>query len=668
MTQEVTLPGGDVLAFPDDMAPATMQALVQRHVATQAVTPMQDIKNAAPYSVPKALVGIAGLPGDVADMAAAAKKKLLSWAPDWVGQADSAVNRVLPPNPLNMIAPALPRSAPLRNAAEQVTGPWYDPVTRAGKVADTGIQTATTMGRNWITNPAMAGLLTGGITAGTEAAGAMTNDNPWARLAGGLLGGGGPAALNAMRSKPGAIVKDAVGDLTPAQIQEAIAMQEASKRLGVPLMGTESLDRGHQLASAVYAHPSGNQNIDNFLRQRSAQVGPAVDSNIIAQTGPRDIPQNNAARAQAAAEASISGLERDRTNLVAPDYFRAQRETLPQSAVDAVRAQAQGQQAMAPPSQAGQFTPFITDLSAPNAANAALLDSVYKRARDAANLPIGASTADKEAASAARVLAPSLEKLTQQSPNLARGRQQYQDFTRTQIEPVTSGPVGVVAGKAGYDPAAPSPVPRVTSTVADTNTVRPDTIRELYTHLNGQDPQAFPGIVQTHLENQLNNALGDIRTGPNPTSGAKFRQAVAGTPQDRANFDEMMRGVAKAHGAPPDEVVKGANTLLDILDRTGRTPGIGSPTSTRGQVNEQMSRTMLGDTLSTISLNPLRPAARRFDEWIQRGRYAGLSEALTAPDSVQQLVKLAKIKPDSLSASYYAASLLGLDKAIGSGQ
>ncbi len=174
--------------------------------------------------------------------------------------------------------------------------------------------------------------------------------------------------------------------------------------------------------------------------------------------------------------------------------------------------------------------------------------------------------------------------------------------------------------------------------------------------------------MQTHLENQLNAATADIRSGPNPTAGAKFRQAIVGTPQEQANFNEMMRGVAHASGANPDAVVSGANNLLKTLELTGRTPGIGSATATRGDISKELGKTLLGDTLSTISITPTKPLARRFEDWIQRGRYEDMAKALTAPNSVQLLAKMAKLDPKGVTAQFYAASLLGLDRAIASGQ
>ena len=51
-----------------------------------------------------------------------------------------------------------------------------------------------------------------------------------------------------------------------------------------------------------------------------------------------------------------------------------------------------------------------------------------------------------------------------------------------------------------------------------------------------------------------------------------------------------------------------------------------------------------------------------------RKRYVEVAQALTAQNSVDLLVKMAKLDPNGLTARYYAAVMLGADKAIASGQ
>ncbi len=626
----------------------------------------KDAALAALYAIPKAVAGIGGLPGDVRNLAQAGKDKLMSYLPDWAQSAEAAI-----PNPVNNLAKLFPTSGSIRKGAEQYTGPWYDPQTRTGKVVDTALQTGAMMGRNWLTNPATAGLITGGVTAGTEGAGAATNDNPWARFFGGVVGGGIPAAANAVRTRPGSVVREAIGTPTRAEQDAAIALQDEARRRGIPLMGTESLDRGHQLASNAYAHPSGNATIEEFLKARPAQVETAVNRDLISTTGQRGTPAANAARAQETATQYISDAERARTMATSPFYQAAQGDV-----VNPIPAWMNLQTTAARDFPSGMFphqnraiADYVTRLAQPEATNAANIDRLYREARDTVQRPqIGATSAEQSAVAGLRPVVQELEALSGQSPNIAQGRRLHQNITETTIDPLTAGPLGTIAGRTGFDAAAASPVPRILSVISDANTVRPSTIRELYQQLNGTDPRAFPGIVQTHLENQLDLALKKNRTGENVTSGAKFTQAIAGTPEQRRNFDEMMRGVAIANGQNPADVVRGANTLLTVLDRTGRTPGIGSQTSGRGEMSREMGKNLVADTLGMISLTPMKPLARRWSDSISRSRYTAVAEALTAPDSVQQLAKMARLDPNGLTASYMAAVLLGLDNASASGQ
>lgn len=813
---DVEMPDGTVIE--DVPEGVTQRDLLRRYQKAKPQSTISDVAKSAAYAPAKAATGLAGFPADVLGM----MSNLASKGMSKVSGIDAGYFKQ--PSLFDLLG-----SQSLRKGAESLTGEWYDPQTRAGKVADTGVQTALMMGRNWATTPMQAAKLTGAVTAGTEGAGALTNDNPWARLLGGLGAGMAPTLANAMKTRTGAVVRDALGDLSDADISAAIARSRMAQGQGVPLMGTEALDRGHQLASQVRASTSGNKILDPFLTRRPDQVRTAVERDIISKTGPRGTPTENAQRAQQAATDVISNAERARTAAVNPFYKAAEYETVPGAALRPVASEIESQiyqqpvgsaaekalgktygqvfreetKTVAPaagkgaprvvgvdpnkddivtavrklgginpddqlvgrdlaknmdfgPSFAGPVwrTPqfgganrsntkaghsaeeitrklyeagYVNDPSDFNGVlsrlddqllgqkthysqfyeppqtdplaaaidrlNATLaprkqgakgqtittvepetqvgrLNKLYQNLRYETDLPgIGATSEQKVGAYPLGKVRDALgDMLRRENPNLRRGMETYEQMTRNVVEPLTAGPIGVVAGKRGVIPGEPSPVARVTAAVADTTTARPDTIRQLYVNLNKQDRQAFPGIVQSHLENRLNAAMENLRSGPNPTAGAKFYQAVAGTPQDEANFVEMMRGVAIAHGKNPNEVVSGAKNLLRTLDLTGRTPGVGSQTQPRLAVERELSKTKIGTTMDAISASPLGPFRERLTDWTLRGRYEDLARVLTAPDSVEQLVKMAKMKPNGITAKYYAASLLGLDRAIAADQ
>lgn len=626
----------------------------------------EDVKRAVPWSIPKALTGLFGLPRDVRDLATAGREKLYGYLPDimqgGVKQLDDAVRML---QPTDIIARNLPGSQDLRKSAEAVTGPWYDPQTRTGKVADTALQTAATMGRNWLTTPGKAAMLTGAMTAGTEGAGALTNDDPVARFIGGGVGGLGPTVANVMRSRPGAVVRDAIGTPSPADEAAAIQLQQRAQAEGVPLMGTEALDRGHNLTSHVLSSLGGGQTLQDFLAQRGGQVDAAVRRGLIAPTRNIGTPSENATRAQRAATEVISGAERDRTAAAQPFYRAARSDIIGPDALEGVARTIADERPHFPlPGQQSALTQFERAIEGRAGMPASTVESLARGARIQAELPtIGATPADKQAAAALGRVREALHEAAGLSPNVQAGRQVYQDFTRNVLDPLNAGPVGKVAGR-GFDPAVTPPAQRVTSAVSDANTVRADDIRTLHTQLNAQDRQAFPGIAKTWFENELDAALKPTQAGNTSAAGAKVAHALVGTPQQRENFQEVMRGVAIANGRNPDDVVRGAMNLMQVLERTGRTPGVGSQTASRAEISRELGKSVTGDALDIVSARPLRPWGKRIDDWVNLNRNAELARVLTAPNSVELLVKMAKLRPNGLTMRYYVAAMLGLDEAI----
>jgi hypothetical protein len=660
--------------------------------ATQST--MADIGKSAAYAIPKAFTSMAGLPADLRDLSALGRNKMLSWLPDSIGPAAGAVSNIADyMNPATAIAKLLPTSGRLRGAAEQVTGPWYDPQTRAGKVTDTALQTAALMGRNLLTMPFKTAGIVAGSTAGTETAGALSNDNPWLRFAGGLLGMSPVALASAYTNAPGKAVRQAIGDMTPAQITEAQAKQDAARAAGIPLMGPEALpDSGiQQLAADVAASRSGGAVMRPYLAQRPTQVRSAVQGGLLGPIGAADTPAANAARAQSAATQVIENAQAARTAATRPLYEQAATDVAPPASVQAVIDAALGRAKATDPEYAKALTKFASDLQTtrpgvPPGARLSLeqyralgagpqprtevgpLSDTYKRVREQLDIPtIGASQEDRIAQG---ILGPFNTQLgatlREASPTWARANQLYQGITRGTIEPLTAGPVGVVAGRTGFDAAAPSAVPRVTGVIANADVARPETIRSLYTNLNQVDRQAFPGVARTWLENAFNDATQRIQGGENRMMGANFAKSVFGTDQQRANFNEVLRGVAQAHGADPDQFVRGANTLMQTLEATGRIPGVGSPTAMRGALAEQLGKSPIADFTNLGGLVTGKTLAKRMNDALLAGRYGRLAEVFTAPDSVQQIARMAKLDPRGLTAQYVTAALLGLDRAAAS--
>ncbi|HEY2862783.1 MAG TPA: hypothetical protein VGK37_04090 [Casimicrobiaceae bacterium] len=683
--------GGSDVAAPD------YDALARKFGGSDVgVSQTSDALKSLAVSPLKGLVNLAGIGGNLRDLAEAGQ----SWIANKLGVDPTTVTKVQQMVRDAMPFMNLPSSADIMPGYEAISnaitgGPIYQPQTPAGKTADIAGQTATAMGRNLITAPVRTGAVVAGSTAGNRIAGGMTADNPWVEALGGLVGGGIPGAALAYRNAPAKALSQAVGDLTPQQMRDAIARQNNARALGIPLMGPEALpDSGvQQLAADVAASRSGGAVVKPFIAQRPNQVRQAVagPSGMLESTGAPDAPFENVGRAQQAATDVFSNLERQRTDATRPLYQAASQDTAPDASIQAIIEAARQRAQQTDPQFAKALTGFASDIStarpaipagaiigengaplvpgvaASSGPRTALgpLSDTYKRVRNSLDMP--AINATPEDRIAQGVLGPFNQDLgtalREASPSWEAANHAYQQFTKTRIEPLQNSPLGIVAGRTGYDPTAPSAVPRVIGAISNPSTARQENIRDLYTQLNAQNPQAFPGIARTWLQNAFDDATQRVQGGDNRMLGANFAKSLFGTDQQRANFEEVLRGVARANGVSPGDYVAGANKLMQTLEATGRIPGVGSPTAGRADLAGQLGKSRLADAASAVSTHPFGFLASRIQSAMLAGRYNKLAEVFTAPDSVQQIAKMARLDPRGVTAQYYAAALLGIDRA-----
>jgi hypothetical protein len=772
MAQRVEVPGVGTLEFPDGMSQQDMAAAIHQNFPQLGPpSTAKDVAKSVPSGAAKGMINLAGAPADLWEFLTGAMAKGVGQftSPEFAEELKKAAKPELP----------LPNSKRIRDGVESVTGPLHEPQTRAGKFTG-GVMEATAAG---VPFGKAATALSSIAGLSSETAGAVTDDNPWAKAVAGFFGPMAAHAGAAYRSAPGNMIRQATGDVTEMQWEAARKHMEKAKALGIDLAAPEAMPTSsiQQLASDVAASKEGGRVFNRFLANRPPQVANSVNSNLLSQIGIDDAPDVNMARAKDAADRVISGAEKFRTEATRP-YYLAQKKSdiegmllesrFPGLKEDAQRAyqsyadllQQRGQfQTMqaenltradrwAPvpgmPRLSGRYSAFperaseaasaaddvagriapsrenmnkarqaadevgsalaakgydrvreglesvignidaeiavagknsekaaiLTDLRNKLAPNGIPLDkpykveSVYQEASKRLHVPINAPSSDRIAAGVLGEHVSALDDLIRQSsPTLKQGRELYREMTERVVEPLTSGPVGRVAGKQGFDPSVPQTLNPVQA-IADAKVARPENIRELYTHLNKQDPKAFPGIAKTYLENAFDQAAQKVQAGDNRMVGANFAKAVFGTPQEEANLLEVMRGVAKANGKDPDELVRGTKNLMEILQSTGKIPGVGSPTGGRVATNELAKRSTFAAGLEMVSAAPLAPISARIREWAMGGNYRRLAEILTAPDSIDRIIKIGKYKPTTVTSQALAVSLLEANGEVGSGR
>jgi hypothetical protein len=176
-----------------------------------------DVAKSAGVGVGQGVIGLAGLPGDARELATRGLQKAAdSLAPGAAPVAAEAFSRLVPAlTPLMPWLPALlqaPTSSQLQQAAESVTGPFYQPKSTAGEYARTigELAPAAFAPGGFLGNllrfaifPGLASETAGQLTKGTAV-------EPWIRALAGLAAAGPGAFLHL---RPGSAAAETAGTL-----------------------------------------------------------------------------------------------------------------------------------------------------------------------------------------------------------------------------------------------------------------------------------------------------------------------------------------------------------------------------------------------------------------------------------------------------------------------
>lgn len=546
----------------------------------------------------------------------------------------------------------------------------YEPKTPVGKLVGGTIEGAAS-------SPfGVPMAMLGGVSGlASEAAGQATEGSDFekaARIVAGVAAPMGVQAARVWKDTPMRMIREATGDMTPAQFAEAQQALDKARQQGINLMAAEVMPPSsiQQLASDVAASRSGGQIINQFMARRPNEVKAAVQDRLLTPVGAADTPDVNMARAKETATAVIKNAEKARTAATAPFFERARQDIAPQSVIDDLIARAEAMKGTQDVTNRQAIDNFIAQLKATASGavpenNVRALYGQYQTTRKATEaLPINATQEQRATSGTIGKLNQQLDQaLSAASPNVQQGKQLYQQMSESVVDPLNAGPVGRVAGVHGFDPSVPPNLNPVQA-IANSAMSRPESIRELYSQLNAVDRQAFPGIARTWLENAFDTATQRVQAGENRMIGANFAKNVYGTDQQIQNFQEIMRGVATANGVKnPDAYVRGASNLMEVLQMTGKVPGIGSPTGGRLPTNEMAQSSKAASVMESIGTQPLSATAKTLRAFVGQQNYKRLADILTDPDSVRKIEQLGKYSPKTSTAQALAAGLLVISNA-----
>ena len=276
--------------------------------------------------------------------------------------------------------------------------------------------------------------------------------------------------------------------------------------------------------------------------------------------------------------------------------------------------------------------------------NGGIIESVTKEFRDRTQLPKSSPDAiTKETAAKLRPVLKELNKtLEKHVEPIKEGRVLFKQITDEVITPLQESAVGAISKNKDVVAALNTAIKAVT----DPKTVRPQDVRQTFRLLGLADRDVPGQLTRIHLENAFSKAARDLQSGPPRQVGAALRKAIFGEPQQRANMNAMLEQVEIMNGLRSGTIQRAFNNTMEILNRTGRIPGIGSPTASRAEFNRRTARGGVvsgaagaADVTRSSFIGQIREFAENLN---QRRNAAALARMFTARDSVEQIEMIAR--------------------------
>lgn len=517
--------------------------------------------------------------------------------------------------------------------------------------------------------PAVASETAGQATKGTRA-------EPVARFLA-ALGGGGATAL---ASRPGTAAR-ALSQALPEGVTEQMViqadalMQEAAQR-GIRLAWPEALSQvaGRPVLTNMMRHleasPQTEAQMAEFFAGRPQAVETAVRGELDNIAPVNRAPSSIGPDVGRTFENTVRDLEKARTKATNPYYKAASQEHVPgpevQKLVDnidaAIGADKTGivggalkeirnllvsrpAEPAIPPTRVARDTPngkiydttpgkaavpesYITDIEN--------LDRVRKYVRDKMDMPqIGQDAITKEqGANITRAIEDLKARMLAASENFRAGKALHQEITEKYLKPIMDGPIGKLANrdtttKKAIDTLFPrNPLPNSEGEISTAVSA-----------LSKRSPKTAGDLVRAHAESTFNEAARDLQTGPNQANGAKFRVAIAGNPQQRANLQAAVEALPNGQ-----QRWQGFERLLDVLEATGTRQNVGSRTAYNAEINKAQGAGGLVRDATKIVGNPTKlaqPLIDKYEQWKLGRNLSQLANLLTDPNSVGMLRNLA---------------------------
>lgn len=623
---------------------------------------LSDYGRAALSGLDSGVASLAGIPGDVARGAI------------WLSDKEKAYRTGRPYEEVRderdakALVPSTAIDAATSASARENSPLRYEPQSAGSRA----VETATSF--------VPGALLTGGLGSARAAAATVAaptgaqlgargansvlgiDGTPAALIEGGAaLAGGGLGAFATRAGRAENAVRQAAGDLDPQVYQQAQTLMDDAARMGVRLTADEAIQqitgngtRLGELRRVVENSRGGGDVLKPMMAERPGQVRAAGEAATDALGAAMD-PTQTGLRINRAANAEIGDTQAAINAATRPAYNAATQQRVgPQ-----VHAALLDDPLYARTFEEVRRDPALnrTIANLPDD-SVGVIDLVQRRMREAAEnarVPGQAGSGNliaanlDDARTAPIAAAEAATGGAQGSYATARAAQAR--LRETELEPLTAGPVGRLAGTedAAAQAAALLPsAPKVSGAEAG--------VADAVRRASRRDPQATQSLIRGHVRAAFDEATQDLASGANQFGGAKFASVVAGNGQQSANLEAAIRALPNG-----DQRWQGFRRFLDVMEATGKRPQTGSATAFNQEIQRELKQGGLvseaGTAVKTGGLSLVKRFTE-FQEQLNAGRNsAQIANLLTRPDAARILGQLANAPANTARAQILAFRL-----------
>lgn len=625
---------------------------------------LTDIAKSAGSGIAKGAANLVGLPRMASDA--------VGWVMDKTeqrihGDTDEqfAARSAARPQPPTLL-PSADTAASAIDETLGIPATSYKPQTQPGRFAKTvgefvpgamlGPGGVARNAVNFAAIPGVASEVAGQLTEGTAA-------EPWARGGAALVAGGGAAVLNQPRTIDRAVRGAMSANVDDAAIMRAQSLMDDAAARGVRLTIAEALEQvspGAGLTNlqriAESAPGPSRDRMSAFMAQRPAQVEGAARSEFGAMAPPPAAPSSIGPAVGKAAEGTVNDVRGAINTAARPFYQAAENVRLTPQEFQAARQLPGWDEASSAIRNDPQLNRYVANLPDDSVGFLNEVKKYMAAASENASAPVNAQRNMQRSAGYGRDAGD----VRDIASNARAGQPRYDYAVALGIEsvarerylqPLLDGPLGKLA-------ARDTTTQKAISALFPANPL-PNSADEISTAISAlamRNRTATRQLVRAHVESTFNEAAQNLQSGANQFGGAKFAAVLTGNPQQRANLEAAVRAMSP----DGDQIWRGFNRFLEIVEATGTRQPKGSLTAFNAQELRDMSTGGAVANVAKTGASPGKWISVVSDAWSrwQLGRNLdGLAVMLTDPGAWGRLRAIAA-RPRGNAAPALAASLV----------